>query len=63
MNVANDLARAIGDGITGLVAGSFRALGAAVQTVINTFQTVLPGIWLPIAGILLIVFVLWLFKK
>lgn len=63
MNVANDLGRAVGDGITGLVAGSFRALGAAVQAVINTFQTILPGIWLPIAGVLLIVFVLWLFKK
>lgn len=64
MNIANDLGRTIGDGITGLVGGAVRALGAAFGSVVDTFQRYLPGPWLPILAIVVIGgFALWLFKK
>ncbi|MEO7664504.1 MAG: hypothetical protein ABIV26_05205 [Candidatus Limnocylindrales bacterium] len=64
MNVASDLGRAIGDGITSLVGGAVHALGVAFDTVVTTFQSYLPGPWLPIVVVaVLAAFAAWLFRK
>ena len=59
-----DLARTIGDGISGLVRGSIDALVAAFSTVVGALQQALPGPLFPIAvvGVIVLVF-WWLFKK
>ena len=59
-----DLARTIGDGISGLVRGSIDALAAAFSTVVGALEQALPGPLLPIAvvGVIVVVF-WWLFKK
>ena len=63
MNVAGNLLQSIGEGISGLVGGAFRALGAAFAEVIQALQSVLPGALLPIVlGLLGIAFLWWLFR-
>jgi hypothetical protein len=37
------LARSVGDGITGLVAGAFDAIGAALRGIVNAGSQALPG--------------------
>jgi hypothetical protein len=56
---AGDLARSVGDGIAGLIGGAFRAFGAAVQGVFDVLQSLLPGLWLPVVAIALVLVVGW----
>ena len=37
------LARSVGDGITGLVAGAFAAIGAALRGIVAAVEQALPG--------------------
>jgi hypothetical protein len=51
--------RTLADGITGLVGGAFRAFGAAVQAVVGIFQSLLPGFWLPVVAVAVLLVVGW----
>jgi hypothetical protein len=44
-----DLLQAIGQGISGLVAGSIAAIGAGIGTIVGALQAALPGPLFPIA--------------
>jgi hypothetical protein len=63
MNIAGNLVQAIGDGISGLVGGAIQALGAAAQSILNSLQSLLPGLWLPIAAVAAVAVVAWTFLK
>ena len=62
MNIAGNLVQSIGDGISGLVGGALHALGAAWNGVLGALQGLLPGPWLPIAAVV-VVLVAWTFVK
>ncbi len=51
--------RTLSDGIVGLIGGAFRAFGAAIQAVFGIFQSLLPGLWLPIVALAVILVVGW----
>ncbi len=59
MDIAGNLVSTIAGGIAGLVGGAFRALGDAVQGVVQAFQSVLPGLWLPVVAFVVVVIVGW----
>lgn len=59
MNIAGDLLRTLGDGIVGLVGGAFRAFGAAIQAVFGILHSLLPGLWLPVVALAVILIVGW----
>jgi hypothetical protein len=59
VDIAGDLLRTLGDGIVGLVGGAFRAFGAAVQAVFGILQSLLPGFWLPVVALAVILVVGW----
>ncbi len=59
MDAAGDLMRTLSDGIVGLVGGAFRAFGAAIQAVFGILQALLPGLWLPIIGFVVLLVVGW----
>jgi hypothetical protein len=64
MGPAGDLLHAIGEGISGLVGGSIAAIGAAIGTMVRALQAVLPGPLFPIVvGGLIVLFLVWLFRK
>lgn len=64
MDIAGNLAQSIGQGIAGLVGGALGALGTATQGVVNAFQSILPGPWLPIAAVAVIaLFVRTVYKR
>ena len=48
-----DFAQAIGNGISGLIAGSFDVIGAALRGMVDTFDQALPGGLL--AGVMFVV--------
>lgn len=59
-----DFARAIGEGISGLVGGSIAALGDGIATMIRQAQVWLPGPLFPIVvGGVAVLFVWWLIRK
>ncbi len=57
------LARAVGDGVAGLVGGAFQAIGAAFRGVFAALQGVLPGLWLPIVVVAVLIVVGWQLAK
>ncbi|MBI2763910.1 MAG: hypothetical protein HYX54_09220 [Chloroflexi bacterium] len=59
MNAAGNLAQSIGDGIAGLVGGAVRALGAAIQGLVNALQSLLPGPWFLVIVVAIVVLVAW----
>ncbi|MES2209863.1 MAG: hypothetical protein V4515_06720 [Chloroflexota bacterium] len=64
MDVAGNLAQSIGQGIVGLVGGALRALGAAAQGIVHALQSILPGPWLPIVAVAVMVLFVWnVFKR
>lgn len=64
MNIAGDLLGGIGRGIVGLVEGALRALGAAFGGVIHALGSALPGPWLLVVAVAVIVLVVWsVFKR
>lgn len=58
-DVFGGLARAIGDAISGLVSGAFAAFGAAVNGVVDALHGILPGLWLPVVGVAVVIAVGW----
>ena len=59
-----DFVGAIGRGVSGLVGGSIHALSVAFDSVVGALSQLLPGVWLPIVAIGLVILVFrWLFKK
>jgi hypothetical protein len=64
MGPAGDLLHAIGEGISGLVGGSIAAIAAAVGTMVRALQAALPGPLFPIVvGGVIVLFLMWLFRK
>jgi hypothetical protein len=59
MGPGGDLAKAIGEGISGLVAGSIAAISAGIGTMVGALQTVLPGPLFPIVVGGVIVLIAW----
>jgi hypothetical protein len=53
------LFQALATAIVGLFGGAVRAFGDAVQGVFGAFQSVLPGLWLPVVAIAVVIFVGW----
>ncbi|MEX2184850.1 MAG: hypothetical protein WEC14_10415 [Chloroflexota bacterium] len=50
------LARSVGNGITGLVAGAFEAIGAALRGIVNAGNQVLPnGLFWVVVFVLLVI--------
>ena len=58
-----DFVRSIGEGISGLVAGSINALSSAFDTVVGTLQQMLPGPLFPIFIVGFIVVLALLFRR
>ena len=58
-DVFGGLIRAIGDGITSLVGGAFEALGAAANGIFDSLQALLPGLWLPVVVVAVLIVVGW----
>lgn len=59
MDAAGELMRTLSDGIVGLIGGAFRAFGAAIQAVFGVFQSLLPGLWLPVVAFAVLLVVGW----
>ncbi|HSO29396.1 MAG TPA: hypothetical protein VLS28_12730 [Candidatus Sulfomarinibacteraceae bacterium] len=59
MDIAGDLLQTLADGIVGLVGGAFRVFGAAIQTVFDVVQSILPGLWLPVVAVVVAIVVFW----
>ena len=56
--------RTVGDGLSGLIAGSIRALGFAFDTIVGTLEAWLPGPLFPAVLIGMgVATAWWLFKK
>jgi len=59
-----DFARAIGEGISGLVGGSIAAISGAIGTMVGQLQVWLPGPLFPLViGGVVVLFVWWLLRK
>jgi hypothetical protein len=58
-DVFGGLIRAIGNGITSLVAGAWEALGVAANGVFDALQAALPGYWLPAVAVAATIAVGW----
>jgi hypothetical protein len=50
-DIFGGLIRAIGNGITSLVGGAWKALGGAANGVFNALHAALPGYWLPVVAV------------
>lgn len=62
-DIFGGLVRTIGDGIAGLVGGAFAAMGAAVREIVGIFSGFLPGIWLPVVVVAVLLIVGWNLAK
>jgi hypothetical protein len=60
MGSAGDLLRAIGEGISGLVAGSLAAIGSGIGAIVGVLQAALPGPLFPIVIVGGLVLFVWL---
>lgn len=63
MDQIGGLFEALAAAIVGLFGGAVRAFGDAVQGVFGAFQSVLPGLWLPVVAIILVIVVGWRLAK
>lgn len=63
MDAVGNLLQSVAQGLTGMIAGAFRAVSLAVYGVFHALQTALPGPWLPIAVAGVIALVIWLRAK
>jgi hypothetical protein len=57
------LFQALASAVVGLFGGAVRAFGEAVQGVFHTFQAILPGPWLLIVGVGVVIYLFWNFAK
>lgn len=53
------LIRSVGDGITGLVAGAFAAIGVALRGIVDSLNAALPAGTLPVAIVALAFIAFW----
>ncbi len=53
------LARAVGEGLAGLIAGTFGAIGAALRGLVAWAQTILPGPWLFVVAFVVLLVLAW----
>ena len=63
MDGIGGLFQSLANAVVGLFGGMVRAFGDAVQGVLGAFQAILPGPWLPIVGVALVLFLFWQFIK
>ncbi len=63
MDSVGNLLQSVAQGLTGMIAGAFRAVSIAVYGVFHALQTALPGPWLPIVVAGIIGLVIWLRAK
>lgn len=63
MESVGNLLQSVAQGLTGMIAGAFRAVSLAVYGGFHALQTALPGPWLPIVVAGLIALVIWLRAK
>lgn len=63
MDSVGNLLQSVAQGLTGMIAGAFRAVSLAVYGVFHALQTALPGPWLPIVVAGIIALVIWLRAK
>lgn len=63
MDSVGNLLQSVAQGLTGMIAGAFRAFSLAVYGVFHALQTALPGPWLPIVVAGIIALVIWLRAK
>lgn len=63
MDSVGNLLQSVAQGLTGMIAGAFRAVSLAVYGVFHALQTALPGPWLPIIVVAVIGLVIWLRAK
>jgi fructose-specific phosphotransferase system IIC component len=59
MDAVGSLLQNLGNAVAGLIEGMFRAFGAAVQAVFGAFQSILPGLWLPLVAFVVAIVVFW----
>ncbi len=55
--------RAIGGGISGMVAGAFELAGIVLRSMVATLQALLPGALLWVAAFVVLVAIAWTFAK
>jgi hypothetical protein len=58
-----ELFRTLAESFVGLFSGVVRAFGDAVQGVFGVFQSLLPGLWLPVVAIVIVLVVGWRLAK
>ena len=58
-----ELFRTLAESFVGLFSGVVRAFGDAVQGVFAVFQSLLPGLWLPVVAIVIVLVVGWRLAK
>jgi len=63
MDGIGGLFQALANAVVGLWAGMVQAFGDAVQGVFGAFQAILPGPWLLIVGVIVVIVVFWNFAK
>ena len=63
MDGIGGLFQSLADAIVGLFGGMVRAFGDAIQGAFTAVQSILPGPWLPIVGVALVLFLFWQFIK
>lgn len=63
MDAIGDLVGGLAAGFAGMVAGAFQAFGDAVRAVVHALQSVLPGPWLPIVAVVVVLLVGWSLVK
>jgi hypothetical protein len=57
------LARAVGNGIAGLVATAFDAIGGTLRLIVSSATSAAPGLTLPIVVFAALVVIAWVFAK
>jgi hypothetical protein len=57
------LARAVGNGIAGLVYGAFEVIGGTIRSIVNSANNLLPGLTLPIVAFFVLVILAWFLAR
>jgi hypothetical protein len=57
------LARAVGNGIAGLVLTAFEAIGGTLRWIVSSATNAAPGLTLPIVAFAVLVLIAWVFAK
>ena len=63
MDGIGGLFQALAAAIVSLFGGAVRAFGDAIQGVFGVFQSILPGLWLPVVSLVIVIAVFWRFAR